>query len=228
MTRILITGANKGIGFALAQTLGNQGNSILVGARNADRGQEAVAKLTAQGISAAYLNVDLSNNNTLFTAAETVKSIYPDLGMLINNAGIPGNMQVKAPDTQISDLQSTMQVNFFGNFTLIQALLPVLETNRGRIINITIPTAANPFWNPLAYKTSKAALNTMTTSLAAAFDADKRPLEIFSIHPGPTTTDLNGNAHADGFQTPDQVAQKIAAVLNDGKVHQGEFIETGK
>ncbi len=92
-------------------------------------------------------------------------------------------------------------------------------------MNITIPTEANPFLNPFAYKSTKAAQNVMMQALAIDFEKEHKKLEIFSIHPGPTTTDLNGNITAEGFHTPDDVAEKISDILLDGNSHQGEFLE---
>ena len=79
--KTLITGANKGIGFALAQNLGHRGYEVLVGARNETRGQEAVEKLKAEGITAEFVKVDLDDLNQYLSA-------LTDIDLLINNAGI--------------------------------------------------------------------------------------------------------------------------------------------
>ncbi|MFC4760511.1 SDR family NAD(P)-dependent oxidoreductase [Fructobacillus durionis] len=224
MKKALITGANKGIGFAIAKALGNQGWQVLVGARNEGRGIEAVKALKESGVAADFVKVDLSAPETLKEAADVIGQKYDSLSLLVNNAGVPGKNELSY-DTSVDDLRSTMQVNFFGTFELTQLLLPVLEKNNGRIVNITIPTVANPNWNPFAYKATKAAQNVMKDALAIDFEAQNRSLEIFSIHPGPTTTDLNGNLAVDGFKTADTVGQEIVDVILDGQKHQGDFIE---
>ena len=61
--------------------------------------------------------------------------------------------------------------------------------------------------------------------MAMEFQQGKRSIEIFSVHPGPTTTDLNGNMCLPGFHDIDTVGRKTAELINDGKCHQGEFIE---
>jgi NAD(P)-dependent dehydrogenase (short-subunit alcohol dehydrogenase family) len=73
--------------------------------------------------------------------------------------------------------------------------------------------------------TSKAAQNAMMGVMAMEFQQNNIPVEIFSVHPGPTTTDLNGNMSLPGFHDIDTVGQKFAELLNDGKSHQGEFVE---
>jgi NAD(P)-dependent dehydrogenase (short-subunit alcohol dehydrogenase family) len=65
----------------------------------------------------------------------------------------------------------------------------------------------------------------MTSIMAMEFAKDNIPVETYSIHPGPTTTDLNGNMDLPGFHTADTVGQKVAEVISDGQCHNGEFIE---
>lgn len=225
MKTAVITGANKGIGFAIAKALGKKDWHVIIGARNQNRAEAAVEKLHSAGVEHVdYLLVDLSDPATIEQAIKTIESDFSTIDLLINNAGIPGGHGSSLTES-LNDLQATMQVNFFGTFQLTQGLLPILAENNGRIVNITIPTGPNPFWNPFAYKATKAAQNVMMQALAIDFEKEKKNLEIFSIHPGPTTTDLNGNMTAEGFHTPDDVAEKTIEILLDGNSHQGEFLE---
>jgi NAD(P)-dependent dehydrogenase (short-subunit alcohol dehydrogenase family) len=91
-------------------------------------------------------------------------------------------------------------------------------------VNITIPIGAADFFNPFAYKTSKAPLNVMTQSLAQNFRQGDKPLEIFAIMPGATTTDLNGNSMGEHFKTAEEAGRLIAGIILDGKNHNGEVI----
>ena len=106
-----------------------------------------------------------------------------------------------------------------------EALTPLLAKNSGRIVNVTVPSDISPYWHPLAYVTSKAAQNAMMGVMAIEFQQSGTPVETFSVHPGPTTTDLNGNMALPGFHDIETVGQKFAALINDGQSHQGEFIE---
>lgn len=225
MKTAVITGANKGIGFAIAKALGKKDWHVIIGARNQNRAEAAVEKLHSAGVEHVdYLLVDLSDPATIEQAIKKIESDFSTIDLLINNAGIPGGHGSSLTES-LNDLQATMQVNFFGTFQLTQGSLPILAENNGRIVNITIPTGPNPFWNPFAYKATKAAQNVMMQALAIDFEKEKKNLEIFSIHPGPTTTDLNGNMTAEGFHTPDDVAKKITDIILDGNSHQGEFLE---
>lgn len=226
MATALITGANKGIGFSISKYLGRCGWHILLGARDQQRAEEAIRKLKDFGVpEAEWINIDLSDLDLLQASIELIKKQHPDLALLINNAGIPGNMAVPSYESDIKDITETIQVNYIGTFALTQGLVPLLAGNKGRIVNITVPTTVNPYWNPLAYKASKASQNVMTETMAFDFDKHHIPIEIYCVHPGPTTTDLNGNMTGEGFHTPDLVGKKITDIINDGKRHQGEFIE---
>ena len=223
---VLVTGANKGIGFGIAKHLGLSGWKVVVGARNNDRALEAIAKLASSGIDVlGWVNIELKNLAGLEQAAREVRERYPNLSLLVNNAGIPGDMSVDSQHTDISDIKETIDVNFIGTFALTKALMPLLEKNGGRIVNVTVPSEISPYWHPLAYVASKAAQNAMMGVMAMEFQQSGSPLEIFSVHPGPTTTDLNGNMSLPGFHDIETVGRKMAELINDGLSHQGEFIE---
>lgn len=223
---VLVTGANKGIGFGIIKHLGLSGWKVIVGARDEKRAEEAIGKLKADGVDVlGWVNIELSNLTSIEQATKEVEEKYPELSLLVNNAGIPGDMSVKSVDTEISDIKETLEVNFIGTFALTKALIPLLEKNKGRIVNVTVPSEISPYWHPLAYVASKAAQNAMMGVMAIEFQQNGTSLEVFSVHPGPTTTDLNGNMALPGFHDIETVGQKMEALINDGKSHQGEFIE---
>ena len=223
---VLVTGANKGIGFGIAKHLGLSGWRIIIGARNQERAEKAINELKALDIDVlGWVNIELADLDSLKQAAKEVNEKFPGLSLLVNNAGIPGDMAVDSLHTEIKDIKETVDVNFIGTFMLTKMLMPILEKNGGRIINVTVPSEISPYWHPLAYVASKAAQNAMMGVMAMEFQQNSSPLEIFSVHPGPTTTDLNGNMSLPGFHDIETVGQKMAELINDGKSHQGEFIE---
>ena len=124
--KVLITGSNKGIGKQIAREMGKNGWSVLIGARDESRGLEAASELKKEGIEAEYLNIDLKDQKTISTAVDTIKSQHPDLGMLINNAAIPGDMSKAGFEFTADELRSVMETNFFGPFELTRQLLPTL------------------------------------------------------------------------------------------------------
>ena len=226
MKTVLITGANKGIGYGIAKHLGLSGWKILVGARNQERAEKTISELRALGIDVpGWVNIELTDLASLDKVSKEINEKYPELSLLVNNAGIPGDMSVDSLHTELSDIKETLDVNFIGTFVLTKALTPLLSRNGGRIVNVTVPSEISPYWHPLAYVASKAAQNAMMGVMAIEFEQQHIPVEIFSVHPGPTTTDLNGNMSLPGFHDIDTVGKKMAELINDGKRHQGEFIE---
>ena len=221
-----ITGANKGIGFGIAKHLGLSGWRIIIGARNQERAEKAIRELTALGIDVpGWVCVELADLASVENAARELNDKHPELSLLVNNAGIPGDMGVDSLHTELSDIRATLDVNFIGTFALTKLLMPLLAKNHGRIVNVTVPSEIIPYWHPLAYVTSKAAQNAMMGVMAIEFQQNNTPMEIFSVHPGPTTTDLNGNMALPGFHDIETVGRKTAELINDGQNHQGEFIE---
>ena len=223
---VLVTGANKGIGFGIAKHLGLSGWKVIVGARDKQRAEKAIDELKTVGIDVlGWVNIELKDLNGIKLAANEINEKYPELSLLVNNAGISGDMSVDSEHTEISVIRETLDVNFIGTFALTKALIPLIAKNQGRIVNVTVPSEISPYWHPLAYVASKAAQNAMMGVMAIEFQQADTPVEIFSVHPGPTTTDLNGNMALDGFHDIETVGQKFTELVNDGQHHQSEFIE---
>lgn len=223
---VLVTGANKGIGFGIAKHLGKSGWQVVIGARNEERAKKAIDELKSAGVDVlGWVNIELRDLANIEQAAKEINEKYAGLSLLVNNAGIPGDMSVDSEHTELSDIKETLDVNFIGTFALTKALLPLLTKNQGRIANVTVPSEISPYWHPLAYVASKAAQNAMMGVMAIEFQQSNTPVEVFSVHPGPTTTDLNGNMALPGFHDIETVGQKFAELINDGQSHQGEFIE---
>ncbi|ODP28392.1 (+)-neomenthol dehydrogenase [Paenibacillus nuruki] len=224
MTRTaLVTGANKGIGFEIAKHLLQAGYHVLVGARDQERGETAVHALKAFG-DAELLLIDVADLQSIDRAVATIKQSYPALSLLVNNAGIPGDMHKVGWEFEVDELLTTHQVNFIGPFALSKGLLPLLIANKGIIQNISIPIEPLSFFNAFAYQTAKAPLNVMTKSWGMSFEKDNIPVEIFAIMPGAVSTDLNGNMTGDFVKTTAQAAEIIVNYVLDDENHNGQVI----
>jgi len=229
--RALITGANKGIGFEIARELGKNGYEIVLSARDETRGAHAVEELKKESITASFLKIDLNDLGTLHAAAGKVGT----LDILVNNAGIPGNLKTEKSNLDMGkspfayttdDLRQTMEVNFFGTHELIKSLMKNL-TEDAKIVNVTIPVSGNRYWQPLAYKTSKAAQNVMTMVFGVEFAKAGSKRQIFGVMPGATGTDLNGEtagAHGGMYKSARDAGKIIAGFILDGKNHNGHVI----
>ena len=173
----LVTGANKGIGYGIAKYLGMSGWQVIIGARDAQRAEKVVTELKSAGIDVlGWVNIELRNLASLEQATQEIGEKYPELSLLVNNAGIPGDMSVDSQHTVLNDIQETLNVNFIGTFALTKALMPLLTQNTGRIVNVTVPSEISPYWHPLAYVASKAAQNAMMGVMAIEFQQAGTPL----------------------------------------------------
>ncbi|MDR6879542.1 SDR family oxidoreductase [Bacillus sp. 3255] len=229
----LITGGNRGLGFETARQLGGLGYTVLLGARDKEKGSQAAAKLQEQDIDARYIELDVTDQATIDAAATKIKSEYGKLDVLINNAGI-GDRH-KFTDLSVADLKKSFDTNFFGAFTVSQAMLPLIEkSDAPRIVNISssigsITLHSDPGngvypLKALAYSSSKTALNQLTTHLA--FTLKHTPAKVNSVCPGFVATGFN-NGYGD--LTPEQGSRIIvqyATLAQDGPTG-GFFNEHG-
>lgn len=221
---VLITGANRGIGFEVARQLGRKGWLILLGARSEQRGQAAVARLAQEHIQAQWLHIDLNELATVHTAAKFVAHHYPKLGLLINNAGIAGDMAADPMATNTEDLQATLNVNVVGTFEMIKAFTPLLQRNHGRIANMTIPVNPSRFWHPFSYIISKSAMNQMVKMFGQHYASQHIPVDIFSIMPGGVSTDLNHHLQSPFVRPVEEGAAAVVKIATDGRHHQGKVV----
>lgn len=125
----LVTGANKGIGFATAAQLGARGMTVLVGARDAARGRAAEAALRDGGADARFVPLDVTDAGSVATAAKLVEEEYGHLDVLVNNAGIVlGDGERALPsETTVATLRRVFETNVFGVVAVTNALLPLLR-----------------------------------------------------------------------------------------------------
>lgn len=117
--QVLVTGANKGIGYEIARHLGKSGWQVVVGARCEDRALKAMEALRAEGADVAgWQYVNLADNGEIEVSAREIAEKYPGLSLLVNNAGIPGDMSVRSYEQSLQDVIDTVQVNYIGTFYL--------------------------------------------------------------------------------------------------------------
>jgi NAD(P)-dependent dehydrogenase (short-subunit alcohol dehydrogenase family) len=223
-----VTGANKGIGFEIVKQLGEAGWKVILGARSAERGEAAVFELTSKGLDVEFVQIDMGDLKTIEQAANTINKNYPDLKLLINNAGMPGAFSRSFTDTKEEDLRNAFEVNFFGTFRLNQRLFPLIKDSGGTIVNVSTDMAsldhmqnAEFTLNAFDYNSSKTANNAMTLSMA--YEVKNSSAQVFAVTPGFTSTDLNGNAA--GGKSKEAAAAIIVGYATDGKRHNGEFLD---
>lgn len=222
MKNILITGANKGIGFETAKQLARQGHRIFLGSRDAVNGQKAIRELQEQGLTnVELLVIDIADIHSVREAGQELERRVDTLDILINNAGIAGRMPQDFVSGTIDNLRQIFDTNFFGTVQTTQALLPLLRRSvAGHIINVSSEVGSIAFrtapgrnlnrdkYN--AYGASKTALNAFTVMLANELQPEG--IRVNSVTPGYTATDLN---QFQGAKTPEQGAWPIVRLANE-------------
>ena len=135
----LITGANKGIGLETARQLGHIGHTVLMGARDAIRGEAAAVALRAEGINAHFIALDVNDEASIRAAAQAVESQFGHVDALINNAGVNYEaFGTAAASPSRETLQKTLDTNLFGLIAVTEAFLPLVKKSpAGRIVNLS-------------------------------------------------------------------------------------------
>jgi NAD(P)-dependent dehydrogenase (short-subunit alcohol dehydrogenase family) len=200
---VLITGANKGIGFATARVLAVAGHTVLLGARDADRGAQAAGDLAGEGLDVRFVRLDVTDPATICAAVELIDAEYGRLDILVNNAGISRDRQHTPTTLPVAALREVYETNVLGVVAVTNAMLPLLRKSpAGYIGNVSsgLGTIAlltdhdSPLWqyaNLLAYNSSKAALNAITLIYANSLrDAG---ITVNALSPGFCATDLNNH-----------------------------------
>lgn len=242
----LITGANKGIGFEVARQLGALGWFVLLGARDAKRGNAAAEALATLGIDARCEQLDVADDLSIAAAARRIATYPGRLDALINNAGVllegrfargerPAEAYPSQPSaTGLDIVRSTYATNVFGAIAVTNAMLPLLRrSSRARIVNVSSQFASqtladdychgrnkNRYLNLLAYNSSKAALNAVT--LQFAIELRETGIKVNAADPGHTATDINGRV---GDRPPSEAANivvRLALLTDDGPT--GTFV----
>ncbi len=221
----LTTGANKGIGFETARQLGARGMTVLIGARDAERGRAAEAALRAEGLDAQHVELDVTDAASAGKAAEWIEARYGRLDVLVNNAGIAAGGGPPS-ETSPTVMREVFETNVFGVITVTNAMLPLLRrASRARIVNVSSELGSVTFMNDrsspvrhmpasVPYPASKSALN-MVTAMYAKELLDT-PVKVNAANPGYCATDLN--AHS-GFRTAAEgasVSVHLATLPDDG------------
>jgi NAD(P)-dependent dehydrogenase (short-subunit alcohol dehydrogenase family) len=197
----LITGANKGIGFEIARKLGKQGITVLVGARDLDRGGAAVARLKAEGIDAHPVRLEVTDARSIEEARKFIEQRFGKLDILVNNAGVLPDQGKTASNVPLDLLRQVFDTNVFGVVAVTQALLPLIRKSpAGRIVNLSSSLGSltlnsdpkGPMYDTKlpAYNTSKAALNMLTVQFA--YELRDTPIKVNSACPGWVKTDMGG------------------------------------
>ena len=211
---VIITGAGRGIGAAIADIFVAKGCNVTLIGRNVEPLEEK-AKALAQkhkqlGEAALALGCDITKPEEIELAFKQAIDTFGPVDVLVNNAGAA----LTAPfvKTKPEQFQAMMNVNFLGACYCIQAVLPdMIERNTGRIINIGSTSSVKGYGYVSAYTASKHAIMGLTRSIA--IEISKTDVTINTVCPGFTETDIVSDAIENIVQKTDRSAEQAIAEL---------------
>ncbi|MDJ0709558.1 MAG: SDR family NAD(P)-dependent oxidoreductase [Woeseiaceae bacterium] len=232
---VLVTGANRGIGRAIASRFAKEGFHVIVAVRDATKADDVIQEIETAGGSVEAVTVDMSDPASIEKAAQEISGRHESLDVLVNNAAIHVGMEDTILDARKEDLEISMQTNAFGPLQLVKLLLPLIQASKQpHIVNVSssvgsVAETVNPdspygHYDTAAYRLSKTMLNGITGMLAKTLREDG--VKVNAMCPGWTQTDMGG---ADAPNTPDQAASlayRLATIDDDGPTG-GFFNETG-
>ncbi|MBS0031742.1 SDR family oxidoreductase [Chitinophaga sp. 22321] len=222
----LVTGANKSIGFEVAQQLAQKGVYVYLGSRNIENGIEAVDKLKANGLNnVEVIQLDITDDESVIKARKEIGKKTNVLDILINNAGIYGGYPQMALNSTIDQFKATYDANVYGVVRVTQAFIDLLEKSSApRIVNVSssqgsITLHSDPNYKYYDYKgavylSSKSALNMYTVVLA--YELKNTNFKINAVCPGYTKTDFNGHRGPGTVNDAGKRVVKYALIDNDG------------
>jgi NAD(P)-dependent dehydrogenase (short-subunit alcohol dehydrogenase family) len=224
---IVVTGANRGIGFEICRQAAVRGATVILTARKPDAGATAAKKLAAHRLAVRFHPLDVTSTDSIVALRDFLQQEYGYIDVLINNAGIIAKGDNAALRVDLAAIRATVETNALAPLHLVQHLLPLFRRSKApRIVNLSSGMGAlsDMGGGSAAYRLSKTALNAVTAMLAAELGG---AVAVNAVCPGWVKTDMGGrNADRDvahgaataiwlAFDAPHELTGKF---LRDRKV----------
>jgi NAD(P)-dependent dehydrogenase (short-subunit alcohol dehydrogenase family) len=200
---VIVTGASRGLGAAVARWLAQAGAAVTLVARSQEKLMAVAADVRRLGGIAHVFKADVADPLACRNAVETARDHFGRIDSLVNNAGV---VQPVAPiaDTHPQAWRRNIEVNLLAPFYLVQAAIAELRRHNGRIINVSSGAATMALETLSAYCSGKAALNHFTRVLAA----EEPAVTALTVRPGVVDTDMQADLRnaADSAMPVEQIA----------------------
>lgn len=229
----LVTGGNRGIGYAIGRSLAQRGITVILGVRDPNKGATTCSRLQGEGLDVNFELLDVTDEDSLQMAVKHIQAQFDRLDILVNNAGIMIDGSENALDVSRRTIEKTLLTNVVGPLLLCRNCIVLMKAGGyGRIVNmsstlgslseIADPDSAYAGVGTPAYRLSKAALNAITTLIAKEVRDDN--ILVNSACPGWVRTDMGGDQAP---LTPEQGADTPVwlATLPDGGPTGGFYRE---
>jgi len=218
---VIVTGATRGIGLEIAMRIGHEGGTVIINGLDQENGNQALEKLSAEGIKAEFYCFDVTNEDQVSQNIKAIGDKHGKIDVLINNAGGLGGRS-RFEDMTTEFYRSVLALNLDSVFFASRAAIPFLKNgSHPTIINVT----SNAAWNaggPGAgmYGTSKAGVHTITRALAK--DLAEYGIRVNAVSPGTIDTDF----HSQIKSTKPEVFQSWAKNIMLGRLGKPEDVAT--
>lgn len=194
---VLITGANRGLGYELAAESISRGHHVVALVRDDAAREQLQASLQAGGLNEQQVTImlaDVRDEMAIQNAAQQLLADGVKLNSIINSAAVLVGRQTAIEELDIADMQLSFDVNLFGPIRVIKHMLELLEAKDGSIINISSEAGSihNAYAGDYPYSLSKCALNLLSEQLNRMLTA--KGIDVWSIHPGWMRTDMGGSS----------------------------------
>ena len=216
MSRIIVTGANRGIGNQIAKELSQQGHEVILTARSESKGQEAASK-----IGATFMQLDVASDESIAAFISAYAKKYDSLDVLINNAGIFDDKSKPAHQPDFEIIQHTLNTNLLGAWKLIVGLMPFLKkSDDPRVVNMSSGLGAMSDMGAQfpGYRLSKVGMNAMTQMIHAELGGQ---IKINAMCPGWVKTDMGGEG---AHRSLAQGAETAVWLATHPEIPNGKFL----
>ena len=215
---ILITGGGSGIGFEIAKLFSND-NHIIITGRNSEKLQKAASELK----NTTAIVADITNENDIEILVKTIKKDFPNLNILINNAGSAAVFNLATPAINAFEKASAeINTNYLSVVRLTEKLLPILNQKDSAIVNVSSIVAFVPGAYLPTYSASKAALHSYTKILR--WSLKDTSVKVFELMPPLVNTDFSKEIGGENGVSPELLATDLCkAFQNDQyEIHTGQ------
>jgi NAD(P)-dependent dehydrogenase (short-subunit alcohol dehydrogenase family) len=190
---LLITGANRGLGYEITAEALERGHAVIAGVRNPSKANERLETLIAKhGERLSIVQLDVTDEAGLAALASQMKQEGRTLGAIINNAAVLLARETHIENLDMDDVSRTFEINLYGPMRVVKHFLPLLKEKDAAVINISSEAGSmtNAYPGDYPYAISKTALNMFSQQLLAY--VKDRGIQVLSIHPGWIKTDMGG------------------------------------
>jgi NAD(P)-dependent dehydrogenase (short-subunit alcohol dehydrogenase family) len=213
----LVSGGNRGIGFAACRMLAQAGLKVVLGSRDLEDGKRAVQEIGNEGFDIMTSQLDVTSAESISNLEKFIMDTFGRLDVLVNNAGVHLDSGQSALNVDIQIVRKTLEVNLYGPLRLCQTFLPLMKKQEyGRIVNVSsdMGSLSRMDGRSLAYRMSKAALNAMTRVIASELRG--KNIKVNTMSPGWVRSDMGGSSAPRSLEEGADTIVWLATLPEDG------------